>query len=624
MNGPRVACVRRAAEREKELLRAKRLERTISWSRLGAVAFTLVLAWTAAQAELLPLRAAAVPALIFLFLILAHERVLRRVARLERAHDFYRQALARLDGDWRAGGRDGARFRGECADHIHAVDLDLFGRDSLFRLLCRTRTRAGDELLAAWLLEPASPAVVRQRQEAVAELAPKLDFRERLAVCGPSVRAELDPAALLSWAARTNLRRTVRSRGGRSLLPLRLLLGVVAALNVVTLVGWLGFGWRPSPFLALAVVCIVWGMQARRRLRATLAGVERAGRDLGLLAELIRTIEAEPFESERLRALAADLGRDRSVAASRSARRLERLVELHDSMGNALFAPFGMLVLWAPQVACAMETWRRQHASAVKAWIGAIAEIEVLASFACHSYEHPHDVFPAVVEPAPDGPVFIGRQLGHPLLLEKSSVANDVALATAGAAGGGSPADGNATVVQGLIVTGSNMSGKSTLLRTVGANAVLALAGAPVRAASLRLTPLALGSSIQLRDSLAEGRSRFFAEINTLRAILEQAKGGRTLFLLDELLHGTNSHDRRIGAEAIIRALLDRGAIGLATSHDLALAELADRPDERRLRNVHFQDRPTDSGVSFDYRLREGTVTRSNALELMRQVGIDV
>jgi DNA mismatch repair ATPase MutS len=175
-----------------------------------------------------------------------------------------------------------------------------------------------------------------------------------------------------------------------------------------------------------------------------------------------------------------------------------------------------------------------------------------------------------------------------------------------------------------LIVSGSNMSGKSTLLRAVGTNVVLALAGGAVRAAAMRLSPLAIGATIRIEDSLQEGHSRFYTEILRIRAIVEQTSGRvPVLFLLDEVLHGTNSHDRRIGAGAIVRALVERGAIGLVTTHDLALTELATTMGGAAA-NVHFEDRIEDGRMVFDYRMRPGVVERSNALELMRAVGLDV
>jgi DNA mismatch repair ATPase MutS len=223
-----------------------------------------------------------------------------------------------------------------------------------------------------------------------------------------------------------------------------------------------------------------------------------------------------------------------------------------------------------------------------------------------YAFENPDDVFPEVVEA---GPLFDAEALGHPLLPRDRCVRNDLRLDTA---------------LQVLVVSGSNMSGKTTLLRSVGVNTVLALAGAPVRARRLRLSTLAVGASIRVHDSLQDGTSRFYAEITRVRQLMDLAGAGLPLlFLLDEVLHGTNSSDRRVGAEAIVRGLLERGAVGLVTTHDLALAELAESLAPRA-RNVHFEDQLEGDRIAFDYRLRPGVVRRSNALALMRAVGLHV
>ena len=634
VDSPRPTCARRAERRTAELLRTRRIEKAVSWSRLATVLLAAVLVWLSVQANLFPLVWAAVPALLFLVLVVLHERVLQRANRLERAQTFYRQILERLDGDWRAGGRPGSRFANEHAEHVYAADLDLFGPDSLFKLLSRTRTRGGDELLASWLLQPAPPDVVRGRQEAVRELAPRLDFRERLAVRGRLARTDIDPEALRAWAE-GGVSSALPGAGGREFL-VRALLVLAAAANLLTVAGWMIWNWGPSPFLAVAMLEILWSLAVRRHIKAATGGVTRASRDLNLIASLLEVIERKPVESNHLVELAQELRDGEGATASRNARQLQRLVDLLDSMRNALFVPFGLLLLWTPQLAYAIDSWRRRHGDRVATWLRVLSEVEALASLASHTFEHPDHTFPTLVEPAGKGcPMLVAEELGHPLLPAEDCVANDVHLAgpseeapagrTTPAARDASPRGEPQSPARCLIVSGSNMSGKSTLLRTVGTNVVLALAGAPVRARSLRLTPLAIGSSIQLRDSLAEGQSRFYAEITKLKSVLDLTdQETPVLFLLDEILHGTNSHDRRVGAEALVRGLLHRGAIGLVTTHDLALARIADDSTRASLRNVHFRDDLANGEIQFDYRLREGTVTRSNALDLMRQVGLDV
>ncbi|HKC84609.1 MAG TPA: DNA mismatch repair protein MutS, partial [Blastocatellia bacterium] len=273
---------------------------------------------------------------------------------------------------------------------------------------------------------------------------------------------------------------------------------------------------------------------------------------------------------------------------------------------NQFFAPIAFVLLIPAQLALAIERWRRRAGAKIPQWLDAVAEIEALSSLAGYAYEHPHDPFPELVE---SEVLFEGESLTLPLIAESRSVRNDVRL-------GAGP--------RALIVSGSNMSGKSTLMRTVGTNVVLALAGAPVRATRLRMSPLAIGASIHILDSLQTGASRFYAEITRLRQIVELTKGDLPLlFLLDEILSGTNSHDRLIGAEAVVRGLVERGAIGIVTTHDLALTRIVETLNHRAA-NVHFEDHLEDGRMIFDYKMRPGVVRRSNALELMRSVGLEV
>jgi len=299
----------------------------------------------------------------------------------------------------------------------------------------------------------------------------------------------------------------------------------------------------------------------------------------------------------------------RAVAASKSIHRLHWLVELHDWQHNAIFAVLAASLLWGTHVALGIEAWRRSHGQHVREWLRISGEFEALASLSAYRYEHPDDPFPDLDDAAGEQAVFDGEALGHPLIPAARMVRNDVGLNSD---------------IQMLVVSGSNMSGKSTLLRTVGVNAVLAFAGAPVRARRLRISPLRIGATLRIQDSLQEGRSRFYAEITRIREIADlAAERPPVLFLLDELLHGTNSHDRAVGAAGILRVLLDRGAIGLVTTHDLALTNIAGSVGPRAS-NVHFDDRFEGGEIAFDYVMKPGPVTRSNAIALMRAVGLEV
>ena len=363
-------------------------------------------------------------------------------------------------------------------------------------------------------------------------------------------------------------------------------------------------GWVPS-IVALAALAIQGAADwlLRARVRAADRAVAGHGPDLELLAAVLERFERERAGSPLLDRLLADLAAD-GHRPSRAVRRLRLWVDLLDSRRNQFFAPFALASMWGVHCALAIEAWRARHGASVGAWLAAVGQLEALCSLAGYAWEHPADVYPTLE----DGEArFEAEGLGHPLIPEARCVRNDVAL-------------GGTTRV--LMVSGSNMSGKSTLLRAVGTNAVLAQAGAPVRAARLRLSHLALGATLRIRDSLQEGTSRFYAELVRLRDIVRIAEGPvPLLFLLDEILHGTNSHDRRLGAAAVVRGLVERGAIGLVTTHDLALSEIVDDPEVRAV-NVHFEDRLEDGQMLFDYRMRPGVVRTSNALALMRTLGL--
>jgi hypothetical protein len=591
--GPREEIERRLDARRAALAVEARWDAAVAGGRLAAFASGAALAALAFGWHRLSAAWLAAPAAAYFALAVLHEAVLRRRARLARAVSFHQAALDRLAERWSGRGSAGERFAQD--DHPYARDLDLFGPGSLFELLCAARTRPGEEALAAWLLAPAAPDEVRARQTAVAELAPGLDLREDLAVLGEDVRAEVDPERLAAWGEAPPLLGGPWIRVAALALPL-------AAL--ATLLGWVAGRISPLPFAAALLAEWALLRATGSGLTAVLGAVERPSRELTVLALLLARLEREPFRSEKLRGLQAELSAG-SAPASAHLARLSRLASLSEWAHNQFYAPIAFVLLWKLHLALALERWRTGVGPRLRRWLGAVGELEGLSSLAGHAHLNPGDPFPEV---AGSGALFRAEGLGHPLLPRESCVHNDLAL------GGGARL---------VLVSGSNMSGKSTLLRTVGVNAVLALAGGPVRARRLSLSPLSVGATLRIQDSLQAGRSRFYAEITRLRTLADLAAGPRPLlFLLDELLHGTNSRDRRIGAEAVLRGLLAHGALGLVTTHDLALTELAGALPGAA--NAHFEDRMEEGRIAFDYRLRPGVVTGSNALALMRAVGLDV
>jgi len=590
---PRQAYSERLEARRAAVAAHEQRHRTIGNLRLLVFVTAAVLAWLAwGRGAVSPLWLA-LPVAAFASLVVAHERVLRARKAAQRAVAHYEKALARLDGQWAGNGEPGGRFLDR--SHPYAEDLDLFGIASLFELLCTARTRMGEETLSRWLLAPAEPAMLRMRHEAIAELRGMLDLREDLAVLGEDVRTGVHPDALAAWGEQPP---AVISRAVRFIALL------IPCLVAASGVAWAVRGLRDPFFIMLAAVAIFIA-RYRRVVARIVEGVEQPAHDLALLAQVLARLERERFTSARLVELRAALEPGGEPPSSRIAK-LNVLVEMLDSRDNPFMKVAGPLMLWTEQLAFAIEAWRRLSGPELGRWLAAVGEMEALCALAAYSWEHPVDVFP---EFATEADCFDGEDLAHPLIDEARVVRNSVRL-------GGD--------LRVLIVSGSNMSGKSTLLRTVGINVVLAQAGAPVRATRLRISPLALGASIRLLDSLQGGTSRFYAEIKRLHQIMELTGGPATvLFLLDELLHGTNSHDRRIGAEAIVRGLVQRGAMGLVTTHDLALAHVAEALAPRAA-NVHFEDQFENGRMTFDYRLHPGVVEKSNALELMRSIGLEV
>ncbi|MGE0593827.1 MAG: DNA mismatch repair protein MutS [Vicinamibacterales bacterium] len=540
------------------------------------------------------------PVVAFAALAVRHDRVLRARTAAARAIRYYERGLARLEDRWAGTGEAGARFVDDA--HLFANDLDLFGHGSLFELLSIARTQAGEAMLAAWLVTPAGPAEIRARQVATDELRDRHDLREALALAGTELRSVLNAESLVAWAEGAPVLRHAWTRAAAV---------VLTALAIGTGALWLATGDATPFFIVLALEVLLF-VPMRVAIQHALHAAEGPARDLDVLAHALRLLEAERFQSPLLSSLRATL-ETASVPASVVIGRMQRLVELHAWQHNQFFGPIGAVVLWGTHLAWAIERWRSAHGASVRHWLKTVAEFEALQSLAAYRYEHPADSLPVILDTA-EGPVLEGVDLGHPLIPEARSVRNSVRL------GGAHPDEGPHL----LVVSGSNMSGKSTLLRTVGVNVVLAFAGAPVRAASLRLTPLALGATLRVQDSLQDGRSRFYAEIARLRQLADVAlQQPPLLFLLDELFHGTNSHDRAVGAAGVLRSLLARGAIGFVTTHDLALTAVATELAPRAA-NVHFEDRLEDGDIVFDYRMKPGPVTHSNAIALMRAVGLDV
>lgn len=545
----------------------------------------------------------------FFVLVVVHGRVIDAFDLAERWVDVNRDAQSRLEHRW-----DLLPDVGEGvapADHPYAGDLDLFGRGSLFQRLSVARTRFGRERLAELLLTPAPPAEVRRRQDAVRVLAEQLELRQsfeahalgmvgarRARANGPRVRSAPNPAPLLAWAeSEPSLLDDAPSVWGSRLLP---------PLTVAAGVAALGFGASALPLVVGLVLQVLVIVRSQREINTVFQAVsitEGAFLRYGALLELI---ERSELDDPLLRELRARLD-SKSGAPSLAMARFRRLVGWFDLRHNGLVHPLvNLLLLWDLRCALALTRWQRDTGKHLRAWFEVIGWFEALSSLSSFAADEPGTSYPTLHE---GETVFRAEGLCHPLIDARKRVANDVRLSGAGSA---------------LLVTGSNMSGKSTLLRAMGISTVLALTGAPVVARRFDVSSLEVATSIRVADSLEHGVSHFYAEITKLKAVVDAAKQrGPVLFLLDEILHGTNSRERQIGARWVLAELLQLGALGALSTHDEELCRLPPNLMQK-VTLVHLRESVEDGKMSFDYLVYPGPVTAGNALRLMRQVGLEV
>jgi len=562
---------RRLAERQAGLAKLKRLDDGIATARglmfLGAVVFCIF--WYFDRA--LPAWPFGLLLVAFVGLVVVHGPVSDRFALARNAVEYYKRALDRLADYWSGRGTTGRRYAVDA--HLYADDLDLFGRGSLFELLCQARTRLGEDQLADWLRKAAEPSTIRRRQEAVEELRRNIDLRERIALLNAEVHDELDQNRLIDWSREPA--RPVRPmiRAGAVIL---------AALSLAALIAASTTDIGIAPFLLTIIVDGIVTLSYGRTIRRMARTADDAASGLAILAQVLEIIERENFHSVMLTEIQRRL-ETMGLAPSRQIGRLQTLIEwLNNSLRNQFFIPIAFVLRLPVHLVHAIERWRAEVGPHIPDWLRAVGEFEALACISAFAFEHPDYPFPQIAEA---GTCFEARQIGHPLIPAAKCIRNDLRL------------DDQVRLV---LISGSNMSGKSTMLRTVGTNLVLALAGAPICAQALTASVFQLGTAMRIRDSLQSGESLFYAAVSRLKSVVDCARNGKPLlFLFDEILQGTNSHDRLVGSEGVLRVLVERGAIGLTTTHDLALTEIVERLGSRGV-NVHFEDELVDGKMTFD------------------------
>ncbi len=487
-------------------------------------------------------------------------------------------------------------------DHAYADDLDVFGHASLYTLLGTTATRPGADTVVDWLLAPASADTIRERQAAVRELTPAIEFRDELhaagRIAGPVEMEEI--AELLEWAEAPTW-----------LVQIRILTWAALILPLATVVtsGLHIAGMTPFLWIVPTGVTLWLLRRHHERIHADFAHASNGETGLRRYHELIKRIANERFEASLLTEHQKSLTPNGQTATDALVG-LFRLMEMSDLRFNGqMHLPVNLLTLWDVHVLVRMERWKKRHGGSLRGWMEALGRVDALSALAGLAHCHPDWAFPEVGRT--DSRTLVAEGLGHPLLEPETAVRNDVEVGPPGSL---------------LLVTGSNMSGKSTLLRAIGANVVLASAGGPVCATSMRLPTVDLRTSMRIRDSLEGGISYFMAELRRLKSVAEAASRAEevpVLYLLDEILQGTNTAERQIAARRILRHLLDEDAFGAVTTHDLTLA---DAPDLReRAVFVHLreslEEREGGPPITFDYKLRPGTATSTNAIRLMEIMG---
>jgi hypothetical protein len=518
----------------------------------------------------------------------------KRRSRMWRGKRFYDRAVQRVTGNWAGCGVAGEEFRDP--NHVYARDLHVFGEGSLFELLCIARSSIGRRGLANYLLEPPVLEETILRQEAVRELRGRVDLRERVATLGEFEFSESNRDTFEDWlkSPTFSFARTLPVLAAVT----SALLACLAFAGLLAITPWAKVFLWALPLIAFHTGV---GIFFRSRVNRMLSGLRPVSFETCVLREGLSLLEGEQFQSRKLRQLAEQV-RNSSAAI----RKLELLLKVALQRDKEWFWGPSLALLIGTQVCVAIEQWRREHGESLELWLHAWAEFEALNALAAYAYENPCNVFP---EFSGGEACFEAQDLGHPLLPHASCVVNDVELSRES---------------RFYVISGSNMSGKSTLLRAIGLNAALAFAGAPVRARSLRLSGLSMVASMSIVDSLLHGKSKFLAEVDRLRQAIESAAEGRVvLFLVDEILSGTNSRDRRIAAEAVVRALVNRGAIGALSTHDLALTEIATSEGMRGV-NMHMGSRDERDPMEFDYRLKPGVTQEANALAIARMAGVPV
>lgn len=582
------------------------LHATASQLRLGqmialaimtvAIVAILILAFVSVVKRNAPLPVSLMPLPIAVysgFVRKSRNSALLKTLRLE---TFYEKGIARLEGRWANFGDAGEDLMP--LDHRYGKHLDVFGAGSLFELLCTCRTDVGRRRLAEYLLRPVHLDEVARRQEAVRELKTRVALREQINLLGEYGFERASSKTITDWLE-------------SSITPvypaLRLFAFVTATLlGVLVLLGWdRAIAWSAViPWIGtLLLFNALLGLLCRNRVLASAQAIRSIGMEIPVLRDGLNLMQEQKFSSALLAKLADDSRKGNPSIRLRNLTRLSRAFVERD---KEWFYLGSRVLLIGSQAFWATEKWRRDCREDMRRWLSAWGEFEALVALANYAYEHPENTFPQLLA---TGANFQAENMCHPLLAAEKCIRNSVSLNRE---------------TRFYLISGSNMAGKSTLLRAIGLNAVLAYVGAPVCAETMALSRLQICASFSVQDSLLDGRSKFLAEIDRLKlALTTPAEFGAVLFLIDEILSGTNSNDRRAAVEVILRELVRQGAVGALSTHDLALTELPSLKDLQGV-NMHMESKDDLDPLNFDYILKPGVTRRSSALAIARLAGVPV
>lgn len=540
----------------------------------------------------------AVFASLFIYLVVHQERLIKRMKYTALLLEINKTSLKRLSGEWNTFADAGEDFLQE--SHSYTDDLDIFGKNSLFQWINSANTFTGRKMLSNLLSDVTGNNIdICERQEAVDELAAMVNWRQSYSAEGMMASEKMhNPEELIAWGRESN--NTFRKPWVIAIFricPIITVLLVTAGfmMNVIP-------RYLPATALLIQLAMIYYNAKGRYRVFSIF---EKYSEDLKVYYKMLKLLERSSFKSTLINKIQDGI---RNKSGAEAFRQIDKLSGIADSIANRrnlFYIIFNALTLWDFQSIIALERWKQQSGQCLKEWFDALGKIEALASLAIIRFDNPDWTAPIIKDSAEAG--LAAKGLGHPLLAG-NRVHNDIAI------------DEKTKVI---LITGSNMSGKSTLLRTVGINMVLAYAGAPVCAKSFETTIMKIHTCMRIKDNLGENVSSFYAELLRIKRIVSEAESGeRVFFLLDEIFKGTNSQDRHAGARVLINKLSHTNSIGMVSTHDLELCDLEQKND--KISNYHFQEYYEDGKIQFDYKLRKGPSTTRNALHLMRLAGIEV